>query len=72
MGRFDEINATEKAFSQDPRAIDGYAVTWSDDEYVIELFNGNNVYQTIPGWPHPHKTPEAAHAHARRLGYSPL
>lgn len=70
----DDYNAEELKWSQDPKTVDGYTVSWDESvhEYVIELWIGPNVFQTIPGGPYPHKTAEAAHAHARRLGYRGL
>lgn len=67
-------NDEELKWSQDPRSVDGYTVSWSESchEYVIELWVGQNVLQVIPGGPYPHKNAKAAHAHARRLGYRSL
>lgn len=72
QNRFKDADAAEKTWSQDPRTISGYNVGKDGEEYVIELFCGANIYQTIPGYPRPHRTAAEAHAHATRLGYRPL
>jgi len=70
--KFNEENELEKAMAWDPRKISACYIEQHNDEWDIVLYQGANVLQRIPGWPIPHKTREAAIAHALRLGYRPM